>query len=98
MGRPCSCHVPSQTSVLSDFQVTSGPLINPIFGSFWLFPFLIMYVNVGGEVSASSAFVLIFQKNSRVARFVYLYFSHTESGILIIPPLLSLHPQGLNNF
>lgn len=84
--------------MLSDFQVMRGPLINPTFGSFWLLPFLVMYVNLGGKISASSAFVLIFQNDSRVARFVYLYFSHTESGILIIPPLLSLHPQGLNNF
>lgn len=30
--------------------------------------------------------------------FMYLYFNHTEPRILYPPPLLSLRPQGLNNF
>lgn len=91
---------PLYTSVPSDFQVMTGPLINPVWFSLPFAFFLAVCVNLVENIrSASSPCVLIFQNDPGVLDlFIYLYFNHTESGILYHPPLPSLHPQGLNNF
>lgn len=58
-----------------------------------------MYVNFVGKIrGASSACFFIFQNESELPD-LFNFISVIQSlGSFIIPPLLSLHPQGLNNF
>lgn len=95
MMNPVPAMLLSYTSMPSDFQVMTGSLINPTFGSFLLLPFLVMYVNFVGKITgASSACFFIFQNDSELPD-LFNFISVIQSlGSFIIPPLLSLHPRG----